>query len=310
MCISWYCNTVHGAEVPIVSGLSCGAFVTGSKDADEAPRPAPPPLVPNDRTRGADPELAALAGEVGSVADGIAGIAGGLEALLARLRVRATHVTLRVELPPLPPPPAVAPESGSAPTAGGAAPGHAAASEPGNSPIRSVAVLRLAELQYAGGLRPTDAASSPKPTAGTTASSDAAKAHAEAPAAAGEPAEKLYKSVEFAGLTVELYQDGDEAQDAARAAADAAQQRLDGSCIVDPVGDGDLDPGFVGDAAVKHPADDHEQTDSSEAADELGCVIICSPDGVGCAALPSLRCSDVAVIKLQTPRHSLTVVVT
>jgi len=261
---------------------------TDSKGAGKAPRqPAPPPLAP-DGTREPDPELAALAGEAGSVADGVAGIAGGLEALLSRLRVRATHVTLRVELPPLPPPAAGVSDPESAPVSGGvAAPGRATASEPGGTPwTRSVAVLRLAELRFAGALRPGDASSGAQPAAKTNVSSESAKAHAEPPAAAGEAVEKLYKSVEFAGLTVELYQDGDEAQDAARAAADAAQQRLGRSCVVDAAGDADLEPGLPGDAHGMQSADDQGPTDGSEHQDELGYVVICSPDGVGCAAVP------------------------
>ena len=233
--------------------------------------------------RDPNPDLDELAGEAGSIRDGIAGIAGGLEALLARLRIRVSHVTLRVELPPLPPaahkpsPPAPAAGPGSA-SLGGRTLLPAAEV----SPTRSLVVLRLAELRYAGGPRPGDADASQTP-AGAVPGQAGPKPRSE-PAAGAETAGKLYKGAEFAGLTVELYQDGNATQDEARAAAAAMQGRLSGSCIIDAAGDADMD-GSAGGVDERVSATEGDVlSDNSALEDDLGYVVICSPDGVGCVA--------------------------
>ena len=237
----------------------------------------PPAAPPSDAVRDPSPDLDELAGEAGSIRDGIAGIAGGLEALLARLRVRVSHVTVRVELPPLPP--ALASVAKPAPGAAVLG-GPALLPVPATEPTRSVVVLRLAELRYAGGPQPSDADASQTPA---SAALGVLKTQGE-PAAAAESAAKLYKSAEFAGLTVELYQDGGETQDEAWAAAEAVQGHLSSSCPNDTAGTSDTggNAGSI-DERVTMSQPDALSADSA-AADDLGYVVICSPDGIGCAA--------------------------
>lgn len=184
-----------------------------------------------------------------SVTDGIQGIAGGLEALLGRLSVRATRVAVRLELP--------------------TAPGSAAAGQPAEgSSACSVAVLRLAEVAYGGGSAPEAAPQ----WHGDDRKTAECQWGAPQPAAAQgeEPHRKAYKHAHFSGLTVELYEDGEEPEDEAGAAS-AATADQGASCVVEMPSPGSAAP----ETAWPPPESSGSKTDDSAH------VIICSPEGIG-----------------------------
>lgn len=182
-----------------------------------------------------------------SITDGIQGIAGSLEAVLGRLCVTATRVTVRLELPSSP---------GPVKTQGLANGGN----------LRAVAVLRLAALDFCGDSRSQQSGSS----AQSGESQGSPNAH---PGSGGgdECHTKAYKHAQFSGLSVELYEEGEESEDAAGVAA-AATAELGGSCLVETAAVGDVGP----DA----PALSDIEGNASEWG-ETAHVIICSPEGIG-----------------------------
>ena len=183
-----------------------------------------------------------------SITGGIQGIAGSLEAVLGRLCVTATRVTVRLELP-----------SSSGPVK------SQIPAEVGN--LRAVAVLRLAALDFCGDSR----SQQPRSSARSGESQGTPSSHPGPGVGDDAFHPKAYKHAQFSGLSVELYEEGEESEDAAGVAA-AATADLGGSCLVEKLAAGDSGP----DA----PALSDGEGTASECGDTAH-VIICSPEGIG-----------------------------
>jgi len=153
-------------------------------------------------------ELGVL-GQIG-VLEGIKLIAGGLEAVLQRLSVAATNVTVRVEVPAAAA--AAAAAGGGGGVAGTAAAGSsAAASSPGASSPGAELIVHLDCIHYSDATPPVQqwqpgtAAAGANPAAHLTAAAAGASGE-QVPAAVQE----LVKRVSVTGLTIELLQLTDE----------------------------------------------------------------------------------------------------